>query len=120
LESKVVFAIGMTEGSGGFPDIWLEDRIFQVIRPANHDLLMEEERRLFYVAITRARDKLILITEKGNESSFIDEIPEEFLFRISELLKSVQEKVILCENCSSQLETSWIACPHCGKRVIEL
>jgi len=30
---------------------------------------MEEERRLFYVAITRAKDKLFLITEKVNQSS---------------------------------------------------
>lgn len=67
LEAKAVFVIGLTEGSGGFPDIWLEDRIFQVIKKANHDLLMEEERRLFYVAITRAKEKLFLITEKGNE-----------------------------------------------------
>ncbi len=50
LEAKVVFILGLTEGSGGFPDIWMEDRIFQVIKKANHDLLLEEERRLFYVA----------------------------------------------------------------------
>ncbi|HMP29056.1 MAG TPA: UvrD-helicase domain-containing protein, partial [Saprospiraceae bacterium] len=36
LESKVVFIIGLTEGSGGFPDIWLEDRIFQIIKEADH------------------------------------------------------------------------------------
>ena len=71
LEAKAVFILGLTEGSGGFPDIWLEDRIFQVIKTANHDLLLEEERRLFYVAITRAKDKLFLITEKGNESIFL-------------------------------------------------
>lgn len=75
LEAKVVFIVGLTEGSGGFPDIWLEDRIFQVIKKANHDLLLEEEKRLFYVAITRARDKLFLITEKGNESSFLKKFP---------------------------------------------
>lgn len=67
LEAKVVFIIGLTEGDGGFPDIWLEDRIFQTIKKANHDLLLEEERRLFYVAMTRAKEKLFLITEKGNE-----------------------------------------------------
>ena len=32
LEAKVVFIIGLTEGNGGFPDIWLEDRIFQIIK----------------------------------------------------------------------------------------
>lgn len=67
LTACFLFLIGLTEGSGGFPDIWLEDRIFQVIKKANHDLLMEEERRLFYVAITRAKEKLFLITEKGSE-----------------------------------------------------
>jgi superfamily I DNA/RNA helicase len=117
LEAKVVFIIGLTEGNGGFPDIWLEDRIFQVIKKANHDLLMEEERRLFYVAITRAKDKLFLITEKGNESSFLKEIPETFTVKTSIPIKSVVEKVITCDKCYSQLEELWVVCPYCGEKV---
>lgn len=117
LEAKVVFIIGLTEGSGGFPDIWLEDRIFQVIKKANHDLLMEEERRLFYVAITRAKDKLFLITEKGNESSFLKEIPEVFTVRTTNQTKSVVEEVVICEHCFSQLERLWVVCPYCGQKV---
>lgn len=116
LEAKVVFIIGLTEGSGGFPDIWLEDRIFQVIKKANHDLLMEEERRLFYVAITRAKDKLFLITEKGNESSFLKEIPDIFTVKTSIPIKSVVEKVINCPNCFSQLEKLFAFCPYCGHK----
>lgn len=119
LEAKVVFIIGLTEGNGGFPDIWLEDRIFQVIKKANHDLLMEEERRLFYVAITRAKDKLFLITEKGNESSFLKEIPETFTVKTSIPIKSVVEKVITCDKCYSQLEKLWVVCPYCGEKVSE-
>lgn len=117
LEAKVVFIIGLTEGSGGFPDIWLEDRIFQVIKKANHDLLMEEERRLFYVAITRAKDKLFLITEKGNESSFLKEIPEAFTVRTTLPIKAVVDKVITCAGCFSQLEKQWVVCPYCGQKV---
>lgn len=117
LEAKAVFILGLTEGSGGFPDIWLEDRIFQVIKTANHDLLLEEERRLFYVAITRAKDKLFLITEKGKESSFLKEIPEIFTVKTSQSLKSVIDKVISCKNCFSNLEKLWVACPYCGKKV---
>jgi superfamily I DNA/RNA helicase len=119
LESKVVFIIGLTEGSGGFPDIWLEDRIFQVIKKTNHDLLMEEERRLFYVAITRAKDKLFLITEKGNESSFLKEIPETFTVRTTNQITSVVEEIIMCESCFSQLEKLHIYCPYCGQKVKE-
>ena len=119
LEAKVVFIIGLTEGNGGFPDIWLEDRIFQVIKKANHDLLMEEERRLFYVAITRAKDKLFLITEKGNESSFLKEIPDIFTVKTGIPIKSVVEKVITCHKCFSQLEKLWMVCPYCGEKVKE-
>lgn len=117
LEAKIVFIIGLTEGSGGFPDIWLEDRIFQVIKKSNHDLLMEEERRLFYVALTRAKDKLFLITEKGNESSFLKEIPSSFTVRTNNAIKQVVDKVILCESCFSQLEKLHKFCPYCGEQV---
>lgn len=117
LEAKVVFILGLTEGYGGFPDIWLEDRIYQVIKKANHDLLMEEERRLFYVAITRAKDKLFLITEKGLESSFLKEIPAIFTVKTSTSLKSVVEKIINCEKCFSQLEKLWIVCPFCKQEI---
>ena len=117
LEAKVVFIIGLTEGNGGFPDIWLEDRIFQIIKKANHDILMEEERRLFYVAITRAKDKLFLITEKGNESSFLKEIPDVFTVRTVNQMKSVVEKIETCNKCFSQLEKLWVVCPYCGEKV---
>ena len=115
LEAKVVFIIGLTEGNGGFPDIWLEDRIFQIIKKANHDILMEEERRLFYVAITRAKDKLFLITEKGNESSFLKEIPDVFTVRTVNQMTSVVEKIETCNKCFSQLEKLWVVCPYCGE-----
>ncbi|PBQ34570.1 DNA helicase UvrD [Sphingobacteriaceae bacterium] len=116
LEAKVVFILGLTEGNGGFPDIWLEDRIFQVIKKADHDLLLEEERRLFYVAITRAKDKLFLITEKGNESSFLKEIPDNFTVKTSLPIKSVIEKIEVCGSCSSQLEKLFAFCPYCGSK----
>ncbi|UZO80523.1 UvrD-helicase domain-containing protein [Aquimarina sp. ERC-38] len=115
LEAKAVFIIGLTEGSGGFPDIWMEDRIYQIIKKSNHDLLLEEERRLFYVAITRAKDDLFLITEKGNESSFLKEIPDDFTFKTSIPFKSVIEEIIMCSNCSNRLDEGFAFCPYCGE-----
>ena len=115
LESKVVFILGLTNGSGGFPDIWSEDRIFQIIKSVGHDLLMEEERRLFYVALTRAREKLYLITEKGNESSFLGEIPDMYTVKTGEPLKSFNEPVKMCKKCFSKLEKMWVVCPYCGQ-----
>jgi DNA helicase-4 len=116
LEAKAVFIIGLTEGSGGFPDIWMEDRIYQVIKESNHDLLLEEERRLFYVAITRAKDELFLLTEKGNESSFLKEIPDNFTFKTSMPFKSVIEEITLCSKCSNRLDIGFAFCPYCGEQ----
>lgn len=117
LEAKVVFVIGLKEGYGGFPDIWLADRIFQVVKKSNHDLLLEEERRLFYVAITRAKDKLFLLTEKGNESSFIREIPDNYTVKTQTHTNSAFDDIIICKNCQSQLEKLFAFCPYCGEAI---
>ncbi len=114
LEAKAVFIIGLTEGNGGFPDIWMEDRIYQVIKESKHDLLLEEERRMFYVAMTRAKDQLFLITEKGNESSFLKEIPEDFTFKKSNPFRSIIEEIILCHHCTNRLDETFQFCPYCG------
>ena len=115
LESKVVFIIGLTEGYGGFPDIWMGDRIYQVVRPVKYDILMEEERRLFYVALTRAKEHLYLITELGVESSFIDEIPLQFKVYYSSNLAVAQQNTIKCDSCDFRLDTLFKFCPNCGK-----
>ncbi|MFH1851543.1 MAG: ATP-dependent DNA helicase [Candidatus Neomarinimicrobiota bacterium] len=46
------------------------------------DLHRQEERRLFYVAITRARERLILLAPEKRCSPFIKEIPTELTRRI--------------------------------------
>lgn len=70
---------------------WCEDWIFPHIRSINNPNELEEERRLMYVAMTRARERLHISRAReryhfGNyvsnpESRFISEIPEEFLER---------------------------------------
>lgn len=59
------------------------DRQFPMVHPDSALLaplgqtperIISEERRLFYVAISRARERLILVTERDRESLFIEEI----------------------------------------------
>ena len=87
LEWKVVFLIGLTEGQ--FPHLKsLEDME-----------ALEEERRLFYVAVTRTKKELYLTYpltrysyQKGEvllrPSQFVQELPEEFfeLWRVGDEL----------------------------------
>lgn len=81
LEARIVFVVGLRDGA--FPNVWQSDRIFQLVKEENIDLLEEEERRLFYVALTRAKEAVFLVSEHGNESAFIEEIGEEHLDRFN-------------------------------------
>ena len=100
--------------SGGFPDIWLDDAVFRVVKDVKYDRLMEEERRLFYVALTRARDELFLITELGAESQFIDEIPAAFYAVNKTEFKNVVNPVAVCTTCRTELKEFYKFCPGCG------
>ena len=64
LEFDDVFLIGVAEG------------ILPHVRSMDKELQIEEERRLMYVAMTRARKKLF-ISFYGMPSRFISEIPED-------------------------------------------
>lgn len=101
LEFPVVFVAGLEEGI--FPYLPAEDfdgeapngfagwRATCLPAGRREPLLMEEERRLFYVAMTRAKERLYLshseeralfdTKEKGIPSRFLSEIPEEFVER---------------------------------------
>lgn len=119
LEAKAVFIIGLTDGKGGVPDIWLADAIFQIIRESDPEFLLEEERRLFYVAVTRAKDHLFLLTEKGNQSRFIDEIPREFKVEDSEFLASDFHTIYQCDNCKHEVSLTDRFCSMCGASLVK-
>ncbi|WP_242084208.1 UvrD-helicase domain-containing protein [Aestuariivivens sediminis] len=119
LEAKVVFILGLHSNKGGFPDPWLQDKIYQVIKPTDYDLLLEEERRLFYVALTRAEDYLYLISQKGAVSEFIKDIPTEFVYQdqSENNLSGGNNIVVLCPNCQSKIEDHYRFCTECGASV---
>lgn len=75
-----------------FPNVFLtgmEDGIFPGFRSMERDEDLEEERRLCYVAVTRAKKQLYLTcakqrmiygrTQYYKPSQFLDEIPEQFV-----------------------------------------
>lgn len=88
LEFKVVFLAGMEEG------------LFPHSRSADSPEELEEERRLCYVGMTRAREELFLFAARSRSvygesryqvrSRFIDEISPEFM----KIIASEQEKKV--------------------------
>ena len=119
LEAKVVFILGLHSNKGGFPDPWLQDKIYQVIKPTDYDYLLEEERRLFYVALTRAEDYLYLISQKGAISDFIRDIPTEFIYQDQAEKDFTSNTIVLCPSCESKIEDHYRFCPECGSTIVE-
>ena len=90
LEFKVVFIVGMEEG------------IFPHVRSFESESELEEERRLCYVGITRAKSKLYLLSARERtifgttsltiESRFIKEIDEDLINKTYTTKEKVSER----------------------------
>lgn len=73
-QAEYVIIVGVNDGREGFPAAARESIIEQVLLPPPEDYPDAEERRLLYVALTRAKDQVWLLTDKANPSVFIEEL----------------------------------------------
>lgn len=60
-------------------------------------------------------DKLYLVTEKGNESSFLNEIPDEYTSKSNQLGK-INHRQNECVKCHAPMKEDWIVFPKCGNK----
>jgi len=76
LQARVVMVLNVDKDLYGFPCELESPDIFQPAIKNNDGLRKQEERRLFYVAVTRAKEEVMIYTQKCSESEFITEIKE--------------------------------------------
>jgi len=99
LEADYVI-VGLRGGSWGFPSQVIDDPLLNLVLTQADDYLFGEERRLFYVAITRARYKTYLACETGlAQSIFFDELNNSNEYSVS--VSGVNTKKLLCTKCQS-------------------
>ena len=78
LEADNVILVNCNQGAYGFPSLIEDDPILDFVLSKSETYPFAEERRLFYVAMTRARMKMYVLYDQKRPSPFIG----EFLLRI--------------------------------------
>ena len=74
LEADYIIIPGMTTGTYGFPSNITDDSVLDLAMPVPESFAHAEERRLFYVALTRARRDVVLIALPDRMSPFVVEL----------------------------------------------
>ncbi len=77
LESECVILINVEDNSLGLPTKLKDEQILKYVNNTKDTYPYEEERRLFYVALTRTKNKTYIISPSKKESIFIKEIKKD-------------------------------------------
>ena len=114
LEFPLVFLVGLEEG------------LFPSQRSLEEEGKLEEERRLCYVGITRARQKLVMTCTEHRRlygqdlypspSRFISEIPEHLVHEVR--AKPMVSQPLYSPSSSASMQTESIGGLHVGQRVM--
>lgn len=74
LEAENVILINMTDRIYGFPNQIQNNKLLEELHPSDKEILFAEERRLFYVALTRTKNKIYIMVPLFGKSIFIKEL----------------------------------------------
>lgn len=77
LQADYVIVLGLHTGRYSFPSEISDDPLLQLVMPQAETFSNAEERRLFYVAMTRARHRVYLIGGSYNPSAFLTELVDD-------------------------------------------
>lgn len=100
-EADYVIVLGLE--SRGFPSAIEDDPLLQLAMAAPDSFPYAEERRLFYVALTRARRSVLLLTRAGHESPFLIELIQAKALRV---------------HSPAGADITPVICPQCKKRIM--
>ena len=124
LEADNVIVLNLKNDLYGFPNKLTDDPIISLLLSAPEDCRFAEERRLFYVALTRTKNKVYLLTPE-NESLFTKEIKRYSNYLVQG--RYGESELVNCPWCktgrliirqNSQTGKSFVGCshyPHCSQ-----
>lgn len=110
MEADSVILLGLNSGLNGFPAVKATHPLLNALLPEQESFPYAEERRLFYVALTRAKHHVYLSASSKKKSMFITELLDDNYpiadFNIGQLDNLGEHhiempKTKLCEVCST-------------------
>ena len=78
LECDDIIIINLKDDALGFPSKMEQNKILEYIRKDTKKDFLEEERRLFYVALTRAKNNVYLFAPRLKSSIFVKELIKNY------------------------------------------
>lgn len=104
-EADYVIVLGLEKGKHGFPSEKATHPLLDLLLPKAEAFAHAEERRLFYVALTRAKKHVYLVSDAHKASDFIRELIAQQYEMLTDEFKgeSFQDKVadIACGHCKT-------------------
>ncbi len=104
LEADYAVVLDLIDDRYGFPSGIEDDPLLDLAAPPLGDFAHEEERRLFYVALTRGRRGVFLITDPSRPSPFVVELARASSAQVRLLGEPVEGAACPC--CKARLVTS--------------
>ncbi len=123
LEADHVIVLSMFKGRTGFPSEIVDDPLLSLVSPDAEPFENAEERRVMYVALTRARHTVTLMGSASKQSAFVTEMLDDLEYG---LIGDVENEVanLTCGECGGHLIAfptkdgrTWFRCEHadlCG------
>lgn len=102
LEADHVVLLQADSGRMGFPSETVDDSLLSLVSPEEESFENAEERRVMYVAMTRARRTLTILASASRPSSFVTELLKDPVYGLG-ATSSGTEKTHECGECGGRL-----------------
>lgn len=101
LEEDYVILINAEDHRVGFPNKMEDDELLDLVLSHPSPYPFAEERRLWYVALTRTRTYTYILAPISNPSTFLDEIKDQCLLTKPDTVVDTKKTEISCPRCKT-------------------
>ncbi|NQY89608.1 MAG: UvrD-helicase domain-containing protein [Colwellia sp.] len=99
-EADFVIIVGLKKGVHGFPSEKVTPALLEALLAKKEAFAYAEERRLFYVALTRAKDRVYLIADMTESNHFVKELIDEHQIELDEFDSTDHQLFVDDINCT--------------------